>query len=198
MNENLLMPQSKSAFNYTLFLDDVIQMTPSFQEDTSFNLEEELEFNGFDRKASFAECETQAMMGSASNDSDLESPIKVGHSKPAKTERLRKSDGCLPWGIYSKRNTNALDFLSDNSSDEQDMKGWSFNISEPVSNCETKSDIPGKNLSNFSLYSCFKNNLSHFGMNSFVQSKLNVDFPSKINGKKLKSMLKKKHFEIWF
>lgn len=190
MNKNLLKPKSNSAFNYTLLLDDVMELASQSHSDCFNQSSYHYSNDYFGCKASFAEIRTQGK----DVDSDLESPIKFNEMKKGKETRMRKSDGCLPRGVIVKKNAKVLDFLTEDSEEEEQM-GWGFNDFQPKKFAETKSEKVGENILNFSLSSCFKNTMSQFGINSFMSSKLNVDFSEKINGKKLKQAIKSKHFD---
>ena len=195
MNKNLLKPKSNSAFNYTLLLDDVMELASQSYSDSPFEFSGNFSPDSFGCKAPFAEIRTQGVELDSDQDLDFESPTKFNEMKKGKEAKMRKSDGCLPRGVIVKNQPKVLDFLTENSEEEEEGRDCGFNDFQPKKFAETKSEKVGENILNFSLSSCFKNNMSHFGINSFMSSKLNVDFSEKINGKKLKLALKSKHFD---
>lgn len=195
MNKNLPKLQSNLAFNYTLLLDDVMELASQSHSESSYGQSHPYSFDNFGCKDSFAEIRTQERELDSDLDSDIESPIKFNEIKIENEERLRKSDGCLPRNVIGKKHSKVLDFLTEDSDEEEQEFGWGFNNFHLKKFTETKSDKVEENILNFSLSSCFKNNLSHFGINSFMSSKLNVEFSDKINGEKLKQALKSKHFD---
>lgn len=193
MNKNLPKLQSNSAFNYTLLLDDVMELASQSQSESSIGGSPCFSPYNFGCKASFADIRTQGREMNSDLDSDLESPTKFDCTKIDKAERLRKSDGCLPRGAVVTKHSKVLDFLTEDSDNED--REWGSNEFHQKIFADTKSEDVSENTLNFSLSSCFKNNLSHFGINSSMSSKLNVEFSDKINSKKLKQALKSKHFD---
>ena len=191
MNKNLLTNESKSAFNYTLLLDDVVQLnTPTPQKFcTDFNPSFVDPCNDF--KLGIAECRTQAVNPHSENDFDIISPMKSANFTQLNGERMRKSDGALRLANAKKAN-QIHDFLSETSEDDDEFP---ILESDQDKKHETKSEIAKIGTPNFSLSSCFKNHFSHFNNNSFGSSKININLPVKINKARLKGALKNVHFE---
>lgn len=198
MNETLPPKDPTVFFNYTLLLDDFIQppLGP-FSEDAEPS-PVLLESPG---KCSMNECITQALTNASQEGSPMESPLKFEtFDKHGKNERLRKSDGALY--LNSQNKGLALkDFLSDNDFDEMkekeisERRNWNFDFfGEIVGVGETLSDGPRENVSNFSLSSCFKNNLSEFTLSSFMNKKKRAKV--KISGKKLRRVVGRRHFDM--
>ena len=191
MTKNLLMPSSKSVFNYTVLLDDLIEPLQPTSPKGSFTDISSLGPSPCNQKFQFSECPTTEVTFGSDRDGDPESPFKINQSKISKCQRLRKSDGALPW-LSRNKHSEMVKFLTDESDNEEP---FSFDEEESGHVCETKSTRSRGKRSMFSLASCFKNNFSHFGQNSFASSKLNMEFPSKIRRKKLKTAFKGRHFE---
>lgn len=192
MNENTLVRHSKSAFNYTLLLDDVVEMHPPGDSEPRFPFSLEAGRPGAQRKASFAECRTQALTAETGSDSDLDSPRKGATWACPPPARLRQSDGCL--FRHPKKPSQVADFLSQKSEDEPEPEdAWDVALPGTGGLEETLSEAPAENLSNFSLSSAFRKDLSHFGIDSLC-SKERSGRPVKISGSKLKGALKRRHF----
>jgi hypothetical protein len=193
MNENMLKTKSKSAFNYTLLLDDVIEF--NHHPSDSLDYDPYLSFPCADAKLEIAECRTHVVNLQSENDFDAISPMKPSNSKNFKGGRLRKSDGGIPWSTTQKL-AKVNDFLTETSENEdEEFPILDINDKSKEKVNETKSEIMRNTVCNFSLSSCFKDNFSHFNKISFNSSKLNVDSSPKINLKKLRNALKNKHFD---
>jgi hypothetical protein len=193
MNENKRSPYPRSAFNYTLLLDDVIELNLSSFQDSSFDLSSSERSIHCDTKFGNAECKTQLIKLDSEKSTEIESPLKMSSSKNTKEERLRKSDGGLPWN-YKNKDSKILDFLTE-TSDNEDDDFLNFETEMRTDLCETRSDITRKNISNFSLSSCFKNNFSHFDESLGISSKSESRNTLKIRGEVLKQTLKKRQFD---
>lgn len=191
MNKNLHKPSSKSVFNYTVLLDDLIEPLSPAHSTCSFDdcSPKEADVQAF--KLQMAETQTREMTVRSDRDTDLESPIKPDFVKSSKCERLRKSDGALPWAARV-RHSELKNFLTDESDDEEPLRleqgQWGH-----VVGAQSGRYAPPR--SKFSLSSCFKHNFSQFGQESFMESKLNLEFPLKNRRKKLKTAMRGRHFE---
>lgn len=186
MKKNFPMPASKSVFNFKVLLDDLIEPISSENSATSFEFCSPSGAHELKAKMRLSECKTSKCTEKSEWKSDFESPTKAEIVKPSKCERLRKSDGALT-RYKRKKHGETKNFLTDASEDENKASR---------ENDDWGRVFGGQSRgSKFSLSSCFKDNFSHFGQKNFMESKLNVEFPSKIRRKKLKAALRGRHFE---
>lgn len=188
MIQNKRNNQSKSAFNYTLLLDDVIENDLPDFETSSFALSSLDRSDDLEKKWGISDCLT-LLPNPCSQDSELESPTKMSNCKNVKDERLRQSEGGLPW-TRQKRNSQIQDFLTE-SSDCEENQVWDLQAGEGVG--ETRSDVAGKKVSNFSLLSCFKNNFSDLDGTLGIGEKSRSIL--KIGGMTLRKALKNRQYD---
>lgn len=188
MDETLGKAASKPVFNYTVLLDDLLELPGHPSPGPRFGAPASLEPRGGKAQFVFPECATAAL--TEPSEGNPESPLKFGLERPRPRERLRKSDGALPWGGRNKHSALPT-FLTDESDSEERL---AFEGRGPAPPLETHSSAGGARRAKFSLATCVRD-FSAFGRDSFAQRKPALPFAEAPRAGGLRRALGGRHFE---